>query len=90
MSKILVHDVTTDRVVAIKARAQEILAEMIEQCTDELIEREPHVSPSEGITMAAYMTAAYSFYHHVSKAVETLGGTVYPVPQDTPEPGDQS
>jgi hypothetical protein len=40
--------------------------------------------------MAAYMTAAYSFYHHVSKAVETLGGTVYPVPQDVPEPGEQS
>ena len=40
--------------------------------------------------MAAYMTAAYSLYHNMTKIVRENGGEVYPISPDIPNPGDQS
>lgn len=90
MGNIRVHDATTDRVAAIDKRAREIIDKWMNQCADELQRLEPDISPSEGITVSAYMTAGYSLYLNLTELIQKLGGEVYPLPQDTPNPEDQS
>jgi hypothetical protein len=86
MPKILVQDAQDERVEVIKIRAKEIIDQWLEECATELAEKESDTPVSEGTVMAAYMTAAYSIYHNLSKYVREEGGAVYALPQDDTDP----
>ena len=89
MAKIEVQD--AERVEDIKTRAKEIISVWLDECTDEALEKEPDVHISDSVTMAAYMTAAYSVYHNLVKYVQEGGGVVYPLPFDgSSDPEDRS
>ena len=90
MSKIEVHDGTSVRVEAIKFRAMEILDKLLDECAEELATKEPDIPVSEGITLAAWMTAAYSLYYNLANTVRKNGGTVYPMPTDSSDSEDMS